>query len=420
MTSDLFAAGQWLPAQDLADVCERNKKTFARHQRVLVFAGSRVAFVIALTLCRDLDQLLFVAPSARSAEELAPHLEQWGVTLVVRDWDGAELLLEEYERPASVPLESGVIIFTSGSTGIPKLVQHRWETISASSKFVPERLMGATWFLAYEPGSYAGLQVFFSAAGSGGKLVMPDAGKHHEHARLISENDVDAISGTPTWWRILINGWPPKLARPKLIQATLGGELVSQPIIDLVREAFDPEHLTHIYASTETGTAIVVSDGREGFPTSFLDESGKVGLRVRDGMLEVRSTRAMKHYVGTDQQDVVVDGWLRTKDRIDVRGDRCYFAGREDGLINIGGMKVMPEEVEAALSEVPGVRDCAVYARRNPLMGALLVADVVAAGLTAETIRSTLGSRLPAFKVPQHIRFVDEILVSDHGKKIRK
>ena len=80
----------------------------------------------------------------------------------------------------------------------------------------------------------------------------------------------------------------------------------------------------------------------------------------------------------------------------------------------------MPEEVESLLAAVPGVKDCAVYARSNPVTGVLLVADVVAEGVSAAEIRSALSAKLPSYKVPQHIRFVDRLAISAHGKKVRK
>jgi acyl-coenzyme A synthetase/AMP-(fatty) acid ligase len=423
MRTEIIAAGRRLRADELDRISSSHRDRLKRHRRIAVLAHSRPAYAVTLLLGRELDAQVFVAPSATRLEDLESSLAEWGVTLLIRDLEGDTLVAEETGAAPAADASPGIVIFTSGSTGKPKLARHSWETIAASSRYVPERLKGATWFMAYEPGSYAGLQVFFSALAAGGRLVIPAPGQRNEHPQQIVDNGVDAISATPTWWRMLINAWPATLPRPRLIQATLGGEPVPQGVLDLVNASFEPERLTHIYASTEAGTAIVVSDGREGFPVSLLDaDESEVGLRVRDGLLEIRSPRAMQGYVG--RETPAEDGWIRTADKVEIRGDRCYFAGREDGVINVGGMKVSPEEIEAALGELPGVGDCAVYARRNPIVGAVLAADVVSSGNgerpSAEAIRSALGAKLAPFKVPQFIRFVDELVIADSGKKVRK
>jgi acyl-coenzyme A synthetase/AMP-(fatty) acid ligase len=393
----------------------------ARHRRLAVLASSRSAYVAALALARAGEQQLLIIPTARSLDDVRGDLVDCGVTVVIKDWEAGRLVFEEQPGDVSEFVEPGVLIFTSGSTGRPKLVAHRWDTIDAAAKFVPERLAGDTWLLAYEPASYAGLQVYFSATACRGKLVIPSEADRQNYAALIAETGVTVISATPTWWRMLINSWPTGVAPPRLSQATLGGELVSQSIIDMVDLFFRPERITHIYASTEAGTAIVVSDRLEGFPVTMLKEDGDVGLRLRDGLLQVRSKRSMAGYLGGVTLEAA-DEWIATADRVEVRGDRCFFAGRQDGQINVGGMKVQPEEVEQALLDFPDIDDCAVYARRSPITGALLAADIVRTGsdVTAEALRTRLAEKLPRFKIPQHIRFVGQVDVSDHGKKLRR
>ena len=97
----------------------------------------------------------------------------------------------------------------------------------------------------------------------------------------------------------------------------------------------------HAYASTEAGVGFEVTDGLEGFPAAYLDRAGPVEMKIVDGTLRIRSPRAASRYVGGELA-LVEDGWVDTGDMVERRGDRCYFAGRRGGIINVGGLKINP------------------------------------------------------------------------------
>ena len=115
-------------------------------------------------------------------------------------------------------------------------------------------------------------------------------------------------------------------------------------------------------------------------------------------------------------------------DLVELRGARYYFMGRKDGVINIGGQKVHPEEVEAVINRYPGVHMSLVRARKNPLVGSLASAEVVlcdwAANETSEAeieagIRTACADRLARHKVPALIRFVSSLPMNANGKLAR-
>jgi acyl-CoA synthetase (AMP-forming)/AMP-acid ligase II len=237
---------------------------------------------------------------------------------------------------------------------------------------------------------------------------------------------VTHISGTPTFWRAFLLCLGASAARLDLEQITLGGEVVDQGTLDRLRDRFPRARLAHIYASTETGALFSVRDGQAGFPARWLKEPvDGVSLRIRDGVLEVQSPRAMLGYLQNQGVPRSPDGWLVTGDRVEARGDRVYFLGREDSLINIGGGKATPEEVEAALLDDPRVLDLRAFAVRNPITGFVVGLEVVAApGFDLEQLRqdllATARSKLLPYKVPRLVRFVDAVQSDVSGKKSRK
>ena len=151
-------------------------------------------------------------------------------------------------------------------------------------------------------------------------------------------------------------------------------------------------------------------------------------MKVVDGSLRIRSHRTAHAYIGTGAPSLAdADGFVDTGDMIELRGERYHFAGRRGGIINIGGLKVHPEEVEAVINGHESVRMSRARSRKSPITGAIVVADIVLADSAdtgrQETIRTEILGRcksaLAAYKVPAVIRFVERLDVNAAGKLAR-
>ncbi len=326
--------------------------------------------------------------------------------------------------PARRDAVSGVFLLTSGTTGPPKVVH---QTLAALLGRVQTRSLdknrGACWLLTYETHSFAGLQVVLSAALSEGLLVAPEARNPTALAAAARAGNVTHISGTPTFWRALLMVAGNE-GLPALRQITIGGEAVDQATLDRLSRAFPGARISHIYASTEAGSLFAVHDGRAGFPSAWLDVElpGGVMLRMRDGVLEVRSPRCMLAYASGERVPLTADGWLVTGDLVRAEAGRVMFCGRQDHIVNVAGLKVSPEEVEAFLIGHPEVAEAQVYAVPSPLTGALLAARVVLRPgldprIALEDLRAACARGLPRHKVPRRFDLVDAISVSTSGKK---
>jgi acyl-CoA synthetase (AMP-forming)/AMP-acid ligase II len=209
----------------------------------------------------------------------------------------------------------------------------------------------------------------------------------------------------------------------------LSGEIADQAILNSLRSFYPQAAVGHAFASTEAGVGFEVNDGLEGFPPTVIGSSGNVEIKVEDDSLRFRSTRTAGRYIGEENAILMDgDGFVDTGDIVQRRGDRYYFLGRRSGLINVGGLKVYPEEIEALINLHPSVRMSCVRARRNPITGALVVADVLlkdepAGGKTKELkeeIIKLCRDNLPRHKVPAALNFVTELGVATTGKISRK
>jgi len=330
----------------------------------------------------------------------------------------------ECDRAAACQTEW--ILLTSGTTGRPKIVVHTLSTLAGGIEANGDLAGGFVWSTFYDIRRYGGLQIFLRAVLSGGSLVLSDAAEPTADFLVrAGSRGVTHISGTPSHWRRALMSPSARSMAPQY--ARLSGEIADQGVLDQLRSVYPNARIAHAFASTEAGLAFDVRDGRAGVPAGLFDQANAgIEMKIEDGSLRIRSSRTALRYIGP-QILKDTEGFVDTGDILELRGDRYYFAGRRDGVINVGGQKVHPEEVEAVINRHPQVRMSVVRTKKNAITGALVVADVVlkapavngqAAQIEQEILQLCRGS-LPRHKVPAGVSFITELPVSATGKLVR-
>jgi acyl-coenzyme A synthetase/AMP-(fatty) acid ligase len=320
------------------------------------------------------------------------------------------------------------ILLTSGSTGLPKMVVHNLSTLTGAITVDCRMGDAPIWSTFYDIRRYGGLQILLRALVSGASLVISDAREPlQDFLKRASDAGLTHISGTPTHWRRALMSSAARRITPRYVR--LSGEIADQAILDRLRATYPDAIIAHAFASTEAGVAFEVRDGLAGFPAGFIgEEGGSVELREIDGSLRIRSGRAALQYLNGSARLADANDFVDTGDMIERRGDRYYFVGRQGGIVNIGGLKVHPEEVEAVINSHPNVHMSLVSARKNPIMGFLLAADVLPRAQPEELdaserlkseIIATCRRDLAAYKVPVTIRLVSNLDIAASGKLVR-
>jgi acyl-coenzyme A synthetase/AMP-(fatty) acid ligase len=386
----------------------------------------RDPFALRTRVARDAEVALLTTDAVLVAAALTA-LDGWAATVHLVPRDAAEAVLTpslDVLRDADVALGDGAhgdlepvtatrwVVYTSGTTGTPKPISH--SVASLSRTINPSAARGElVWGLLYDPNRMAGLQVLLQCLTTRSPLVAPD---HHapliQRVEHLIDSGVTALSATPTLWRQILQ--IPRAAQWPLRQITLGGEIADQPVLNGLSRTYPDARIVHVFASTETGAAFSVRDGRAGFPLDYLTDPPRgITLDVRDGILHVYSPGVSA---------AGADGFASTGDRVEVVEDRVLFRGRQTGVVNIGGANVWPEEVESLLRAHPDVAEAAVEARANAMVGNMLVATVVLTGdadpeTTGRTIRSWVRKNAVSnTHVPATVRIVDVIETSPAGK----
>lgn len=416
-----------------------------RGRSVLVATGDQFAAALALIELDGIAQRVIICPDDFSAGQLRMIAEWVPIDGIVSDRGalvhscvsapvrgcGPRIKSGEYDRRATCATEW--ILFTSGTTGSPKLVKHNLSTLAGA---IPQRDTPSeplVWSTFYDIRRYGGLQIFLRAMLTGQSLVLRSLGDSIGDFLIRAGGcGITHLSGTPSHWRRALMCPAARNITPKYVR--LSGEVVDQPILDNLRSFYPQATIVHAFASTEAGVAFEVHDGLAGVPASLLDRPADgVELKIEEGSLRIRSRRASPGYIGARTEQLAgSDGFVDTGDMLERRGDRYYFVGRRDGTIKVGGWKVHPEEVEAVINGHPRVAMSLVRARKNPLTGALVVAEVVQKtegesnnGIQPkdqleQEILQLCRKTLAQHKVPVAIRFVSHLQLAETGKLVRQ
>lgn len=344
--------------------------------------------------------------------------------LATTTWSTAEALATDARSVAPVELVETSsrphLVLTTGTTGAPRGVRHDWARLVRSTRRV-QPAAGERWLLAYGLHQFAGLQVLLHVFASGATLVAPAPRRPIEGLEAMRTLDVTHASATPTYWRFLLaQARSDGAGLPVLQQITLGGEAIPGPLLGELQAAFPDAAVSQVYAASEFGSTGSVRDGRPGLSVDALErgEDADVDLKVVEGELWIRSRIGMLGYHGEPPVDP--DGWRATGDLVEVVGDRVEFRGRSSEVINVGGVKVHPLPIEERVGSVPGVDMARVYGRPNPMVGAVVALEVVAApGQDLDALKASLreacADLVPAAR-PRSITFVDDITTA--GSKI--
>ena len=328
--------------------------------------------------------------------------------------DGHDLLTQ-----LSTAGRAGLILFSSGSSGTPKTCLLDLDALLETTRTERKSFVTLAFLLFDHIG---GINTMINMLGQGGTIVVPPDRTVATTAALIEAHGISLLPTSPTFLKMLLMS--DAVSRHDLSSLdliTYGTEVMPQTTLEALQEAFPDVRLKQTYGLSEIG----IVPTRSKSPGSLWLEIGgdKVDYEVRDNILWLRAPTAMLGYLNAPSP-FDADGWLNTGDRVDVDGPYLRILGRDSELINIGGEKVHPAEVENVLLDAPNIVDATVVARANPVMGSVLTAVVrLDIDEDGRDLKKRLGQfcreRLEPHKVPIMFKISDTPLHSDRFKKNR-
>ena len=395
--------------------------------RVVAIAGDFSAGTSAAMIALIQREAVIVPFAQGMRAHRAEFLETAEVEgLISFDGDG-EPRVERREATASHQLYQklralrapGLVIFTSGSTGKSKAAVHNFGALLDKFKF-PRRQQMTLGFLLFD--HIGGINTLFQALSSGGAIVTLQRRDPEEVCALVERHQIELLPPSPTFLNLLLLSEAHKrydLSSLKWI--TYGTEVMPESTLARLREAFPNVRFKQAYGMSELG--ILRTQSRDDGSVWLKIGDAQTQVKVVDGIMWVRSPAAMLGYLNhPDPFDG--DGWLNTGDAVEVDGEWLRVLGRKSELINVGGEKVFPAEVENVLTEIDNIRDAVVFGEPNKIMGNIVVARVnlvepEAASSVTRRVRTACRGRLAPFKIPVKVLVEEQVLFGERFKKLR-
>jgi acyl-coenzyme A synthetase/AMP-(fatty) acid ligase len=368
----------------------------------------------------------FVAPLSGNAAEhpakLALINAQWIVAAEALEWK----LLPRVDEPSSHPLfrqlsdqgSSGLILFSSGTSGAPKAMVQDFGKLLASYESRRESDLAMLALLGFD--HIGGLNTLFNTLAAGSLLAVPASRSPADVAATIARHRVAVLPASPTFLNLLLAaGLTAELSSLRVI--TYGTEPMPESLLARLKAAFPRVRFIQTFGTSETG--ITRTESPEAGSTFLRFEDPNLEWKVVDEELWLRSRTQIAGYLNASNERFTEDGWFRTGDKVEQGPNGTIrVLGRMGEMINVGGEKLMPAEVESVVLGISGVTDCRVRGEAHPLTGQTVVVDVVTPLADHEALRSAIRSacreRLARHKIPTRVTFVSSVS-GERMKKVR-
>ena len=340
-----------------------------------------------------------------------------------------ELYIETMEQKSSHEMiktlkqnqNSGLILFSSGSTGKPKAMIHNLDNLINSYKDKKAKSMNMLVFLMFD--HIGGLNTLFNALCMGACLIIPKNRDAKNICELIEKYKIMVLPSSPTFLNlILISGEKKNYDLSSLRMITYGTEAMPESLLLKLKESFPKVKFLQTFGTSETGISTTSSKSSDSLYMKIEDSNQE--YKIVDNELWLRSKTQVLGYLNASMDSFTSDGWFKTGDLVEELQDGYLkIIGRSKEVINVGGQKVLPAEVESVILSMEEIDDCMVYGEQNVITGQTVVCDVVL-NKECENIKKLLRlfckDKLDAFKIPTKVNIVENTNFSDRFKKIRR
>ena len=368
----------------------------------------------------------FVAPLSGSPAEhpakLALIHAQWIIAADDLTWKILPRGDEASDHPLFGQLRdrraAGLVLFSSGTSGQAKAMVHDLRRLLSTYESRHPSRLPVLALLGFD--HIGGLNTLFGCLAAGAPLVVPAALTPGSVAAAIAQHRVAVLPASPTFLNLLlVSGEVAAQDLSSLRVITYGTEPMPESLLARLKAAFPRVRFIQTFGTSETG--ITRTESPEAGSTFLRFEDPNLEWKVIDDELWLRSRTQIAGYLNASNERFTADGWFRTGDKVEQGPNGTIrVLGRMGEMINVGGEKLMPAEVESIVLTVPGVADCRVRGESSAVTGQTVVVDVVASGTDQESLRAAIRAacraRLARHKIPTRVIFVDSV----SGERMKK
>ena len=313
----------------------------------------------------------------------------------------------------------GLVLFTSGTTGKPKAVLHNFDKLL--QKFInADKQHKTLCFLMFD--HIAGIDTYFYSLFSGGIAVLPISRSPEYICNLIEQHKIEVLPTSPTFLNILLMSEKyQKYDLKSLKIITFGSEAMPEFLLNQLKIKFKGIKLIQKYGMTEFGSPNSKTNKRD---SSWLKlNSDKFKTKIIDDILYIKTGTTMVGYLNSPSP-FTHDGWFKTGDTVEVSGDYIKILGRKSEIINVGGEKVYPQEIENVLLKIDNICEALVYGEKNAILGSIVCAKIWLKKkedhkIIVAKIKKYCSKKIERYKIPVKIKISSKKQYNKNYKKIR-
>lgn len=317
---------------------------------------------------------------------------------------------------------AGLILFSSGSTGAPKAMIHNLDTLVDSYGDKKQKQINMLVFLMFD--HIGGINTMLNILSMNATMIIPQNRNADDICKLIEEYKIAVLPSSPTFLNlILINRSYEKYDLSSLRMITYGTETMPEGLLGRLKAVFSKVRFLQTFGTSETGIAATSSKSSSSTFMKIDDEN--LEYKIVDNELWLRSKTQILGYLNRSMESFTNDGWFKTGDLVELDSEGFIkIIGRNKEIINVGGQKVLPSEVESVLLGMDEIEDCLVYGEQNAITGQSVSCDVVLkSGVKADglkiLVRKFCKDKLDNFKIPTRVNVVQKTEFTERFKKSR-
>lgn len=316
---------------------------------------------------------------------------------------------------------SGLILFSSGSTGKPKAMVHNFDNLINSYKDKKEKSLNMIIFLMFD--HIGGLNTLLNILSTGSSMIIPENRNPDDICKLIQDYKITVLPSSPTFLNlILMSNSHNKYDLSSLKMITYGTETMPDSLLNILKDIFPKVKFLQTFGTSETGIANTKSKASNS--TFMKIEDLDLEYKIVENELWLKSKTQILGYLNSSMDSFTKDGWFKTGDLVEtLDDDYLKIIGRNKEVINVGGQKVLPSEVESIILSMKEIDDCMVYGEKNIITGETVVCDVVCKNEIQNIkvlIRKFCKDKLDNYKIPTKVNIVDKTNFTHRFKKIRR
>ena len=314
---------------------------------------------------------------------------------------------------------SSITLFSSGTTGKPKMMTQNLGSIF-ESHLIPrnQKKLKILIFLLFD--HIGGLNTLISSIKKGMCLAISDSRNPDDIIKFISKAKINILPTTPTFINMLLLSEKfasKKFASVKLI--TYGTEKMPLGTLKRINSYLPNTRLLQTFGTSETGIVKTKSKSSNSLYFKIIDSE----FKVVNNELYLKTKTQITKYEDLSSDCFTNDGWFKTGDVVDEDSDGYIkVISRKNNVINVGGLKVFPNEIEQIIYELDFVIEATVYGKSNAIIGNMVCLKVIIDKeidkiYAKKQIKLFCKTKLEKYKIPQKITITSEVKFTERFKK---